>query len=161
MTLLTSFGELDDGARLVFIGTGSLAPKLADSVRAMGLEDRVELTGLIPRDQVFARCAQADLFVSASRGEGLPVAVIEAMAISGCPVVLYIPPHREVADGADYIPFVPLGDSRGFARELERFRTMSPEQRSEIGHKCRDLAHSRFDLPRMLAAYDEIYREVE
>jgi glycosyltransferase involved in cell wall biosynthesis len=161
MTLLASFGELGDGSRLAFIGTGSLAPKLADSVRAMGLEDRVELTGLIPRDQVFARCAQADLFVSASRGEGLPVAVIEAMA-SGCPVVLSdIPPHREVADGADFIPFVPLGDSRGFARELERFRTMSPVERSEIGRKCRDLAHSRFDLPRMLAAYDEIYREVE
>jgi glycosyltransferase involved in cell wall biosynthesis len=160
LTLLTSFRDAGDGARMAFIGEGSLAPTLADTVRAMALEDRVELTGLIPRDRVFERCAQADLFVSASRGEGLPVAVIEAMA-SGCPVVLSdIPPHREVADGADFIPFVTPGDSRGFARELVRFRTMSSAERSEIGRKCRDLAHARFNLPRMLAAYDEIYREV-
>lgn len=160
LTLLTSLRETGDGARMTFIGEGSLAVALADSAQTMGLGDRVELTGLIPRDRVFERCAQADLFVSASRGEGLPVAVIEAMA-SGCPVVLSdIPPHREVADGAEFIPFVAPGDSKGFARELERFRTMSPEERSEIGRRCRELAHERFNLPRMLAAYDEIYREV-
>ncbi len=160
LTLLDSLGEVGDGSRLAFIGDGSLAPSLADRVRTLRLEDRVELAGLIPRDRVFERCARADLFVSASRGEGLPVAVIEAMA-SGCPVVLSdIPPHREVADGADFIPFVAPGDSRGFARELERFRAMSAVERSEIGRMCRDLAKTRFNLPRMLEAYDDIYREV-
>jgi glycosyltransferase involved in cell wall biosynthesis len=160
LTLLDSFGQVGNGSRMAFIGAGSLAPALADKVRAQGLEDRVELTGLIPRDDVFVRCARADLFVSASRGEGLPVAVIEAMA-TGCPVVLSdIPPHREVADGVDFIPFVAPGDSRGFARELERFRAMSPAERSQIGERCRELAHSRFNLARMLSAYDEIYREV-
>jgi glycosyltransferase involved in cell wall biosynthesis len=160
LTVLDSFGEVGDGSQLTFIGDGSLAPSLADKVRQMRLEDRVELAGLIPRDHVFERCARADLFVSASRGEGLPVAVIEAMA-SGCPVVLSdIPPHREVADGVDFIPFVSTGDTRGFGREIERFRAMSPLERSEIGRRCRDLATTRFNLPRMLSAYDEIYREV-
>jgi glycosyltransferase involved in cell wall biosynthesis len=52
------------------------------------------------------------------------------------------------------------GDSNGFARELERFRAMPPSERSAIGARCRELAHSRFSLPRMLAEYDEIYGEV-
>jgi glycosyltransferase involved in cell wall biosynthesis len=160
LTLLESFRDVGDGSRMAFIGTGSLAPVLADSVRSMRLEDRVELTGLIPRDDVFVRCARADLFVSASRGEGLPVAVIEAMA-SGCPVVLSdIPPHREVADGVDFIPFVTPGDFEGFAREVERFRAMPPSERSAIGERCREHAHARFSLPRMLAEYDRIYGEV-
>jgi glycosyltransferase involved in cell wall biosynthesis len=160
MTVLASFRAAGDGSRMAFVGTGSLAPALAGRARALGLEDRVELTGLIPRDDVFVRCAQADLFVSASRGEGLPVAVIEAMS-TGCPVVLSdIPPHREVAGDADFIPLVAPGDTEGFAREVERFRAMSPAQRAEIGKRCRELACSRFNLQRMHAGYAEIYREV-
>jgi glycosyltransferase involved in cell wall biosynthesis len=159
LTLLAAFRRIDgNAARLAFVGTGSLDAALAAEVEASGLGPQVELTGLIPRDDVFARCARADLFVSASRGEGLPVAVIEAMATE-CPVVLSdIPPHREVADGADFVPFVRLGDSDGFAREIDRFRRMSPEARADIGRRCRELVRSRFDLATMHAALEKVYR---
>jgi len=134
LTLLAAFRRIDDErCRLAFVGAGSLETELAGEIQASRLQDRVELTGLIPRDDVFTRCAHADLFVSSSRGEGLPVAVIEAMATE-CPVVLSdIPPHRELVDGADFIPIVRLGDSNGFAREIERFRSMSPDERTAIG----------------------------
>jgi glycosyltransferase involved in cell wall biosynthesis len=76
-----------------------------------------------------------------------------------CPVVLSdIPPHREVADGADFVPFVRLGDSDGFAREIDRFRRMSPEARADIGRRCRELVRSRFDLATMHAALEKVYR---
>ncbi|MBA3374729.1 MAG: glycosyltransferase family 4 protein [Actinobacteria bacterium] len=161
LTLLAALRRLEDkGLRLSFVGAGTMQAQLADEVQAAGLDNRVELTGLIPRDDVFVRFARSDLFVSASRGEGLPVAVIEAMA-TGCPVVLSdIPPHRELAEGVDFVPFVPLGDVQGFAREIERFRDMSPEERRAIGQKCQDLARSRFSLPTMHAAYEKVYGEL-
>lgn len=161
LTLLAAFGRVsDEGSRLKFIGAGSMQDRLADEARAAGLESRVELTGLIPRDDVFVRFAHTDLFVSASLGEGLPVAVIEAMA-TGCPVVLSdIPPHREVAKDVDFVPFVRPGDTEAFAREIDRFRTMSPQARQAIGEKCRELARSRFSLPIMHAAYEKVYGEL-
>jgi glycosyltransferase involved in cell wall biosynthesis len=161
MTLLAAFRRIgDSGSRLAFVGAGSLEAELAGEIQGARLEDRVELAGLIPRDDVFARCAHADLFVSSSRGEGLPVAVIEAMA-TGCPVVLSdIPPHREVADGVDFIPFVRMGDADGFAREIDRFRSMPPEARAAIGLKCRDLVSERFGLAAMHAGYEKVYREL-
>lgn len=161
LTLLTAFGRVGgDTTRLSFVGAGSMHVQLVDETLAAGLEDRVEFTGLIPRDEVFVRFARSHLFVSASRGEGLPVAVIEAMA-TGCPVVLSdIPPHRELAEGADFVPFVALGDAAGFAREIDRFRNMPPEERRAIGEKCRDLARSRFSLPIMHAAYEKVYGEL-
>lgn len=161
MALLIAFRQIDDGsARLRFIGAGALEGQLTSEIRAARLEDRVELTGLISRDDVFVLCSRADLFVSPSRGEGLPVAVIEAMA-SGCPVVLSdIPPHRELAGGVDFVPLVRKGDATALAREIDRFRDMTPEERRAIGLKCRDLVTARFGLDRMSAGYEKVYREL-
>lgn len=161
MTLLAAFRRIgDERSRLALVGAGSLEADLRREIEASRLQDRVELTGLIPRDDVFTRCARADLFVSASHGEGLPVAVIEAMA-TGCPVVLSdIPPHREVAEGVDYVPFVPPGDVDGFAREIEQFRSMSPDARTEIGQQGQALVRERFGLATMHANLEAVYREL-
>jgi glycosyltransferase involved in cell wall biosynthesis len=154
-----SLGD-DAASRAVFVGAGELAPTITARSKELGLEDRVVLTGLIPRDEVFVLCADADVFVSTSHGEGLPVAVLEAMA-AGCPVILSeIPPHRELADGADFIPFVEPGDVEGFAAEIHRYREMTAEERREIGRKCRNHMAARFTLPIMRAATEAVYREV-
>jgi glycosyltransferase involved in cell wall biosynthesis len=161
MTLLAAFGRIgDERSRLALVGAGSLKTQLVHQIQASRLQDRVELTGLIPRDDVFTRCAQADLFVSVSHGEGLPVAVIEAMA-TGCPVVLSdIPPHREVAEGVDSVPFVRPGDSAGFAREIDRFRNLPPEARTAIGLQGQAIVKERFGLATMHAGYEKVYREI-
>jgi glycosyltransferase involved in cell wall biosynthesis len=126
----------------------------------LGVGDRVLLTGLIPRDDVFVRCASADVLVSPSLGEGLPVAVMEAMA-SRCPVILSdIPQHRELLEGSDFVPLVPPGDVEGFAREIRRFRHMTPDERMELGRRCRDHVTARFALPIMQEGYEEVYRDV-
>lgn len=150
----------DDRCRLELIGAGSLAEQVEHAVLEGGLEDRVDVTGLVPRDDVFRAYARSDLFVSASHGEGLPIAVLEAMA-AGLPVVLSdIPPHREVVDGLPCVPLVAPGDHTGFGREIERFRLMSPTERREVGRRCRDWVMERFTLERMHEGYDVVYREV-
>lgn len=147
-------------SRLVLVGRGTLEAEVRAHVGRIGADDRVLLTGLVPRDEVFRRCAGADVYVSASHGEGLPVAVIEAMA-SGCPVILSdIQPHREVADGAEFIPFVAPGDTLGFARAIRRFEEMSPDERREIGERCRQHVLQRFSLATMHESLARVYGEL-
>jgi glycosyltransferase involved in cell wall biosynthesis len=147
-------------ARLVMIGRGALEMQVRSHVDGVGLTERVEMTGLIPRDDVFRRFASADVFVSASHGEGLPVAVIEAMA-AGCPVVLSdIAPHREVADGADFISFVPVGDRAALGREIARIRMMAPSERRSIGKRCREHVLERFSLDVMHDHLNGVYSEL-
>lgn len=149
-----------DPSRLVLVGQGSLRSEVALRIERLGIADRVSMTGLIPRDEVFRRCAGADVFVSASHGEGLPVAVIEAMAC-GCPVIVSdIPPHREVADGAGFIPLIPVGDTRAFAKAIARFREMPPADRHAIGERCRDHVRERFSLETMHSNLDRVYDEL-
>ncbi len=160
-SMLRAFDRVTDrDSQLVIVGAGSREAEVRDEIAALGLSERVTLTGLVPRDEVFVRCADADLMVSTSRGEGLPVAVIEAMA-SGCPVVLSdIPPHRELADGADFIPLVTVGDVDGFAREINRVRDMSPADRSELGHKSREHVLARYSLPIMHQGIERVYQKI-
>jgi glycosyltransferase involved in cell wall biosynthesis len=160
-TVLEAFRQCHDQAsKLVFIGEGNLRPMLAQEVEKSGLQKQVKMTGLIERDSVFEYFVQADLFVSASWGEGLPVAVLEAMACR-CPVILSdIPPHREIAEGADFIPLIKPDDVAGFAREIKKFREMPIAERAAIGQKCRKLVEERFSLPAMHAGYAEVYAQI-
>jgi len=161
-TLLEAFSRTlgpDPDGRLVVIGAGKLEGTMRLRADHLGVRDHVDFTGLIPRDDVFVSYAEADVFVSTSRGEGLPVAVLEAMA-AGCPVILSdIPPHRELAEDADFLPFVTPGDTEGFAKQIRRFKEMSSEDRRAIGSMCRAHVLERFTLPIMHASTEAIYRE--
>jgi len=78
---------------LVYIGSGNLLEqcKLASN----GI-DNIHIIGRIDNVADYLRCS--DFFVSASIAEGLPNAVLEAMAC-GLPVLLSdIEPHREIMD---------------------------------------------------------------
>jgi len=150
----------DQTSCLVIIGDGFLRDALITKSREVGLENQIEFTGLIPREKVFEYLLNADLFISASRGEGLPVSVLEAMACS-CPVILSdIPPHREIVSGVDFIPLIKPDDIEGFARAFTKFREMSVSERATIGQKCRKLVEERFSLPAMHAGYAELYAQI-
>jgi glycosyltransferase involved in cell wall biosynthesis len=152
--------SVDRNSRLIYIGDGPLRNSLITKSRAAGLENLTEFTGLIPREKVYEHLLGADLFLSTSRGEGLPVSVLEAMACR-CPVVLSdIPPHREIAEGVDFIPLVEPDDLAGFVREIRRFREMSAAERAAIGEKCRKLVEERFNLDIMHTGYEKIYTQI-
>ena len=145
-------------SQLVFIGEGDLRPELERVIAAADLGDHVTLTGLIERDEVFRHLIHSDVFISTSHGEGLPVAVMEAMACS-VPVILSdIPPHREFQADPALVPLVEPGNVEGFARELARLRSMSRDERAVIGRECRYLVATRFSLENMNQGYEAIYR---
>lgn len=71
-------------ARLLILGEGEDREALASLVRKLGLSERVEMPGYLP--DVALAVQRASLFVLTSDYEGLPAAVIEAMA-ANCPVL--------------------------------------------------------------------------
>jgi len=71
-------------ARLLILGEGEDRESLTTLVRELGLNDRVSMPGYLP--DVTRALHEADLFVLTSDYEGLPAAVLEAMA-ANCPVL--------------------------------------------------------------------------
>lgn len=76
--------EQHPNARFFAAGQGPLAEQTATAVTDLGLGDRFRLLGYV--DDTPALLAASDVFVLASRVEGLPIALIEAMAM-GLPAV--------------------------------------------------------------------------
>ena len=150
----------DQTSRLTYIGDGPLRDALITKSKEADLDTQIEFTGLIPREKVFEHLLKADLFISASRGEGLPISVLEAMACYRPVILSDIPPHREIAEGVDFIPLVKTDDEAGFAREIKKFREMSASERAVIGQQCRKLVEQRFSLDAMHAGYEKIYAQI-
>jgi glycosyltransferase involved in cell wall biosynthesis len=141
-------------SKLIFIGNGYLKNSL---VNASKCYKNVEFTGLIKRNEVYKYLQKADLFVSTSKVEGLPISVLEAMANS-CPVILSdIPPHREIAEFLDFIPLLDPNNIKEFSEEILKYSKMLPRKRKEMGKKCRKLVEKRFSLNIMLKKYEELY----
>src|SRR5262249_9111390 len=72
------------GARLVLVGAGPLRAEIAGRAHGAGIGERVVFLGA--RDDVPELLRRADLYVSASRTEGMSNALLEALG-TGLPVV--------------------------------------------------------------------------
>jgi colanic acid/amylovoran biosynthesis glycosyltransferase len=73
-------------AELVLVGDGPERERIEDVVSALDLVGHVQLLGRLPADATLNEIARSDLLVLASFMEGLPVVLMEAMAL-GLPVI--------------------------------------------------------------------------
>ena len=71
---------------LTFVGTGPDKASLRDRAHRLGIDDWVTFTGGLPPTEVREHLSKTDLFVLPSFAEGIPVALMEAMAME-IPVV--------------------------------------------------------------------------
>ncbi len=81
--LLEAAGQLaarGHNLHITFIGEGPDAAELAACAKTLGLEDSVYFLGALTHAQICTRLSEADVFVLPSFAEGIPVALMEAMA---------------------------------------------------------------------------------
>lgn len=156
--LLAAFARVagpDD--RLLVVGEGPLRAELERQARALGIADRVRMPGLLARDEVYRMLAGADVYVSASHGEGLPLSVLEALA-AGLPTVLSdIAPHRELAESNDAVRLVPVGDVDALAAAIGHLRDLPAPDRTALGRRGRQPVIDRFSVEAMNLGYRSLY----
>ncbi len=105
-------------ARLIILGEGEERSALEKLASSLGLEDVVDFPGFNLTPFMFMRRASA--FVLSSKWEGLPGALIQALAC-GCPVVSTncLSGPSEILNDGQYGHLVPVGDVDGIARAIE------------------------------------------
>jgi len=156
-TLIEAFKQapLAD-AELVIVGHGPLESELRRTAARLGVADRTHVTGRV--SEVEPYYAAADAFLSASRAEGLPVTILEAMAAKLPVVVSDIPGTDEVVvHGETGLLF-----SRDSRDELVEAlgKLESPTCRERWGQHGYERAIKQFDVQTMASSYLELYRSL-
>lgn len=115
----------------------------AEAIRREGLDGAVSV--IEPREDVRTLYAAAEVFVSSSRVEGEPFAVIEAL-LSGTPVaVTDLPGHRDVCGGLEAAR-VAERRPEALAAAIESLLASPPEARRAAAEATRGQVAARFDL---------------
>ena len=144
-TLISAFAQLRQHRvlRLIILGDGELRAGLADHMAELGLsDDDVKLPGFVSNP--FAWLARCSLFVLSSRWEGLPGALIEAMAC-GAPVVSTncLSGPDEILEGGRWGRLVPVGDVAALAQAMADTLDTPPAQRPDVRLRAADFEQER------------------
>ncbi len=142
------------GHDLLLVGEGPDATTLKQRCRELGIAGRVHFAGW--RADVPAVLAASRLLVLPSQWEGMPNAVLEAMA-SGLPVVaMDVEGVRELLGEAAADQVAQPGDWKGFASKIISL-IQSREQAAKLGATNRRRAAEVFSLDRSVAAYEDLW----
>jgi len=150
-----SLAEQFPHVQVAIVGEGESEADLRALISFHGLAKHVHLPGRF--DDVRPWMQAADLFVAPSQSEGMPNAVLEAMAM-GLPLVLSeIPGHVETAGRESAWYFEP-GDAEDLTRNLAE-AIASPERRATRGRAGQERVQSELSLDTMVSRIESLYQE--
>ena len=139
------------------VGGGRDLERFRFEVREKGMEAWVNATGWVERSRIPALLARSSVFLLPSHFEGLPNAMLEAMA-SGLPVVATrvgsIP--DVVRDGESGF-LVDVGDVDGISRALETLLA-DPARAQQMGRRAREDVVAHCDIERVWPRYADVLR---
>jgi len=134
----------------VILGEGPLEGQLKQQAAALGVTDAVSFAGFQTNPWPYVK--HADLFVLSSRYEGLPNALLEALAL-GVPVVATDCPGgvREIQESAGQISLVPPESPSALADAM--VAALHRERDARSGREERQESLGRFDTQKVVEEY--------
>ena len=142
-------------ARLTIAGDGWEREALTKKAQEAGLADSIEFLGEV--SDVPAILAKTDIYVQPSLQEGLPNAVLEAMAM-GLPIVATrVSGNEDVVVHGENGVLVPASDPDALAAALRRL-VDDPALAARMGRRSREMAEERFGLQAVMRRLEQAYR---
>lgn len=112
--------------------------------------DNIQVTGFVSRDRVIQIAQNCDCFISCSAGEGLPMALLEAMYLGKTCIV------SDVIGNNDLII---NGETGWLAHNVEEFVTYIKRlsEQKEINSRAHELVKGEYTIDNMCREYEKIY----
>ena len=142
---------------LLLVGDGPESAALRRECQSMGIADRVHFAGWRPDVPQILKASS--LLVLPSQWEGMPNAVLEAMA-AGLPVVASdVEGVRELLGEVASEQTAPAHEPARLARRIAEL-LQSPDQAAQLGAANQARAREHFSFPAMIAAYERLWESM-
>ena len=156
-TLLRAIDRLADDVHVLFAGDGPQKVEVAGLARELGMEKRVHLPG--HRDDPMDLTAAGDIAVLSSKWEGLPFALLEAMALSRPVVATDVSGCHDALGGTGAGVLVPVADPDAMAKALGMLWA-DPSGRTRMGETGRRLVEEKYSAGLWIKRLEGLYRSV-
>lgn len=152
--------DLDDRLRLLIIGAGPEMNNLRDLANCLSVGDRIVFAGQLLPKEIAVRLSQSKLLVLASKSEGRPNVILEAMA-AGVPVVASdIGGVQELIGNNERGLLFPVGDISQLAEHIKRIVTDPDLGKCLAGRASQWLRAQDLTWERTAQQYAKLYEQV-
>jgi glycosyltransferase involved in cell wall biosynthesis len=144
-------------ARLILVGTGSLQSQLERMAQALSIADSVEFTGL--QSDVAAQLHRGNVAVLPSRWEGMPNALLEAMACGLACVATRVSGSEDIIQQGVNGLLVEPEDYQGMAEAILTL-LRNPALVQEYGRAARQTIEQHYSFEQVMGRYIELYQRI-
>jgi colanic acid/amylovoran biosynthesis glycosyltransferase len=146
---------------LVFAGDGEMRPQIEAGIARHGLTRHVRITGWISGEQVRNEILAARALVLPSFAEGLPVVIMEAMALRRPVLTTYVAGIPELVIDGENGWLVPAGDAAALAVAMKACLAAPAHTLLEMGNRGHERAVARHNVDTEAAKLAALFREHE
>ena len=146
-------------ARLVIAGSGPDEQALKARARSLGIEAEVCFAGPAYGERKLRLLAEADVLLLPSYSEGLPYALLEAMAAGAVPVVTRVGAIPDVVEEGVHGLFVPVGAAEPIARALAVLAA-DRARISRMSAACRRRVAAGYSIDRLAEQFAALYSQL-
>jgi glycosyltransferase involved in cell wall biosynthesis len=138
---------------LLIFGVGEEEARLRRLATKLSLQERVHFAGY--RNNMPALLGAVDLYVHPARFEGMPNAVVEAMAAARPIVASSVDGNRELVEHGKHGWLVPPDDSEALAKAIQEALS-NPDEAQRRGAAARQRVATHFRVEAMVLAWEQI-----
>ena len=159
IALLEVLKKIKIEAEIIFLGDGINKSSLIELSKELDKSTKTIFKGRVSRNLTIEHMLDADVSISLSKGEGLPIAVLESMYAGCFQILSIIPPHKEISPPSNRCIYVDASNTSEIISSLYFIRDNIASIRASRAFS-KEYSVQSFGLDNMLKEYMTVYNSL-